>query len=335
MNALLRSISAISADHPLAEKRLLSPSRRVGHQWLYRVAREGTACLNWRVETLRSIAVELAAPAMAARGVTVAPHHAALLLSRRALAAQQKKLTYLNDAGGLTGLAAALLRSVDSLRLEGVSAGRLRRGLLEDDRKAGDLALLLGSYLDLLEQEHLVDYSGVLEMALQRLTADPDSLGEDTLVLLPSDLERSGLERTLLDALPAGRIRELSVDEEGLPAILHFARAVGEASEVRSALRTCLAEGVPLDGVELLHTDADTYIPLLLETFDAVELPGTDPGADPPVTFAEGIPCDRSRPGRALSAWLRWMGEDCPQRLLTEMVREGLLDTGAKRCYAN
>jgi ATP-dependent helicase/nuclease subunit B len=80
--------------------------------------------------------------------------------------------------------------------------------------------------------------------------------------------------------------------------------------------------------VELLHTDADTYIPLVLETFDAVERPGADPGADPPVTFAEGIPCDRSRPGRALAAWLRWMREDCPQRLLTEMVREGLLGTG-------
>ena len=66
MNSFLRSIAKICADHPVAEKRLVSPSRRVGHQWLYRVAREGRPCLNWRIETLRSIVVELAAPAMAA-----------------------------------------------------------------------------------------------------------------------------------------------------------------------------------------------------------------------------------------------------------------------------
>jgi len=328
MNTFLRSITEICADHPVAEKRLLSPSRRVGHQWLYRVAREGTPCLNWRVETLRSIVVELAAPAMAARGVTVAPRRAALLIAQRALAAHPKKLKYLNDAGGGAGLAAALLNSIGTLRLEGIDGGRLRRGLLEDDRKAGDLKHLLGSYLDLLGKERLVDYGGVLQMALERLAADPDALGSDTIVLLPADLERRGLERTLLDALPAERLRELPVDEEGPPPTLHFANAVGEANEVRSALRSCLAGGVPLDEVELLHTDADTYIPLVLEIFDAVERPGTDPGAAPPVTFAEGIPCDRSRPGRALAAWLRWMREDCPQRLLTEMVREGLLDTG-------
>jgi ATP-dependent helicase/nuclease subunit B len=324
MNTFLRSIAGICADHPVAEKRLVSPSRRVGHQWLYRVAREGRPCLNWRIETLRSIVVELAAPAMAARGVTVAPRRAALLIAERALAAQSKKLKYLNDAGGGTGLAAALLNSISALRLEGIDAGRLRRGLLEDDRKAADLKHLLGSYLDLLAKERLVDYGGVLQMALERLAADPDALGADTIVLLPADLERRGLERTLLDALPAERLRELAVDEEGLPPTLHFANAVGEANEVRSALRACLAGGVPLDEVELLHTDADTYVPLVLETFDAVERPG----ADPPVTFAEGIPCDRSRPGRALAAWLRWMREDCPQRLLTEMVREGLLETG-------
>jgi len=325
-NRLLRSLAEISVDNPVDEKRLLSPSRRVGHQWLYGVARAGIPCLNWRVETLRSIAVELAAPVMAERGVTVASLRAATLLAGETLAAQSKRLKYLHDAGGGAGLAAALVKTINAMRQEGIDAGHLRRGLLEDDLKAGDIKRLLGGYLGLLKRERLVDYGGVLEMALERLAADPEALGSDTIVFLPADLECRGVERTILEALPAGRLRELPVDEEGLPPTLHFAGAVGEGNEVRSALRACLAEGVPLDEVELLHTDAGTYIPVVLETFDAVDRPGAEAGADPPVTFAEGIPCDRSRPGRALAAWLRWMREDCPQRLLTEMVREGLLD---------
>jgi len=321
-NGFSRVLAEISADCPVAEKRLLSPSRRVGHQWLYRLARAGTPCLNWRVETLRSIAVELAAPAMARAGVTVASRPAATMLAGEVLATQSPRMKYLDGVHGGADLAAALVRTFNAVREEGIDAGRLRSGLLEDDLKAEDLRRLLGGYLDLLARERLVDYGGVLGMALERLAADPAALGPDTTVVFPGDLERCGLERAILDALPADRLRELPVGEEGLPAILHFSAAVGEANEVRCALRSCLAAGIPFDEVELLHTDADTYIPMVLETFEALDRPATPP----PVTFAEGIPCDRSRPGRALAAWMRWLREDFPQRGLVEMVREGLLE---------
>ena len=35
-----------------------------------------------------------------------------------------------------------------------------------------------------------------------------------------------------------------------------------------------------------------------------------------------------SRPGRALVGWLRWIQEGYPQRLLVEMISEGLLNCG-------
>jgi len=262
---------------------------------------------------------------MAGLGVTVVSLRVANLAAREVLTAQSKRLKYLHDASG-SGLAASLVKTINAMRQEGIDAGHLRKGLLENDLKAGDIKGLLDGYLDLLQREQLVDYGGVLEMARVRLAADPDALGSDTIVILPADLERCRLESSLLDALPAERFRELPVEREGLPATLHFTAAVGEANEVRSVLRSCLAGSVPLDEVELLHTDADTYVPLVLEIFDTLDGAATDP----PVTFAEGIPCDRSRPGRALTSWMRWMREGCPQRLLTEMIREGLLETSAE-----
>jgi ATP-dependent helicase/nuclease subunit B len=99
---------------------------------------------------------------------------------------------------------------------------------------------------------------------------------------------------------------------------------LGEINEVREVFRRCLAEGVSCDDVEVLHTDTETYISLIYATaqryFSAADRPD-----GVPVTFAEGLPVSLSRPGRALAAWLRWIEEGYPQRLLVEMLGEGLL----------
>ena len=44
------------------------------------------------------------------------------------------------------------------------------------------------------------------------------------------------------------------------------------------------------------------------------------------MTFEGGIPARKSRPGRALVAWLSWIREDFPQPLLVQMIQEGLLE---------
>ncbi len=99
-------------------------------------------------------------------------------------------------------------------------------------------------------------------------------------------------------------------------------RAVGEVNEIREVLRRCVEAGIPFDEVEVLYTDACTYIPLL---YEACSLLAPEPGGAPPVTFLEGIPVRYSRPGRALAAWLSWIGEDYPQSILVRMVQDGLL----------
>jgi len=90
-------------------------------------------------------------------------------------------------------------------------------------------------------------------------------------------------------------------------------------------LRRCLSAGYRLDEVEVLHTDAETYVPLVFETFMRLE---SDPQFDSPslpVTFAEGLPVRYSRPGRLLATWMAWMHRGYPQILLVRMIQEGLL----------
>ena len=102
-------------------------------------------------------------------------------------------------------------------------------------------------------------------------------------------------------------------------------RAIGEINEVREVLRRCLKDEVPLDQVELLCTDVNTYVPLIYETFARLA-PESAALDEIPVTFESGAPARKSRPGRALIAWLSWVREGYPQPLLVQMIQEGLLE---------
>ena len=329
MNTFITALAGVCASRLLEEKRLVAPSRRVGNQWLDAVARAGQPVLNSRVETLRALAVGLAAPALASGGLTVAPRRAEQILADRVLRTQLRegRLPYLGRAKPGAGLAATVLASLAAIRQEGVPEDRLGTGALEDAAKGADLTLLAGEYGRLLAAAGLADYALVLRLAVARLAADPEALGRDTLVLIPEDASPNGLERRLLEALPAGRLLRLAVDPPGVPGELRFGRAVGERNEVRSVLRACLESGTPLDEVEVLYTDG-AYATTLIETFAAVDRPGFEPADEAPVTFAQGLPCSLSRPGRGLAGWLRWMSEGYPQTALVNMVREGLLETG-------
>ncbi len=93
-------------------------------------------------------------------------------------------------------------------------------------------------------------------------------------------------------------------------------------------LRYSVAQQVRYDEIEILHTDSATYIPLIFETLTALQqhVAGGEDELPLAVTFAEGIPCRYSRPGRALRLWLEWLCQDYPLRLLESMVSEGLLN---------
>jgi ATP-dependent helicase/nuclease subunit B len=332
MNAFVTALAGLCAERPLDEKRLIAPSRRIGNQWLDAAARAGHPALNVRVETLHSLAVDLASTRLARDGLTVAPRRAEELLVGRLLRdLLPGRLRYLRDAASGPGLASSVLVSLAALRVQHVPDSRLRAGVFKDPGKAADLRLIVGEYGRLLEAEGLADYARVLLAAAERLAEDPEALGRDALVLVPSDFEPNGLERRLLGAVPAGRLLRLDVDPPGLPGEVRFACAVGEGNEVRAVLRWCLERGIPLDEVEVLHTDP-AYVTTFVEACAALDRPGAagraDAVIDAPVTFAEGIPCILSRPGRALHAWLRWMAEGYHQAPLVAMLREGLLRTG-------
>jgi len=358
-NRLTESIQSACQEFLLDEKWLIAPSLRVGHQWLESVARSEQPVLNARVKTLRSMAVDLVAPEMAARGITLATPRACTLAMERALKhLNTGSLKYLAMAQESTRLTETVWQSVDALGHAGLEPTAIETAPFEVVSKGQDLRIIARAYLDELSSQGLIDFAEVLRFAKQQLINNPDCLGADTIVMVPADARWHGLERELVAALPTSRLISVEVDtpatDETVPqtandierlrwlrtpsaapeaagdSTVKIVRAVGEVNEVRDVLRSCHAGEIRLDNVELLHTDAETYVPLVYEVVATTALGDDQTADDMPVTFAEGIPSSYSRPGRLLAGWLEWIREGFPQNVVVRMLREGLLTLSDK-----
>jgi len=353
VNSLAGSIGELCAGHTLEEKWLLAPSLRVAFQWLDAVTRSGRPVLNLRVKTIAGMALEVAAPEMERRGLSMLRGIRAEMLTDELLARLREKggyLARLEASPGLVRVASATLRD---LRLAGLSAENFSTRHFEVAAKGREIASLLREYENELASRNLVDLAGALRLAAQRLETDGAALPHQALVAVPADMleEMRGLERSLWESVPADRSVVLEVDRPGaggtsgsgdctpLAWVAHpgdapppsedgsveIFRAVGEVNEVREVLRRCAAAGIPFDQVEILHTDASIYVPLI---YEVCALISPEAGEVVPVTLLEGIPVRYSRPGRALAAMLSWITEDFPQAVLVRMVQDGLLDLG-------
>jgi ATP-dependent helicase/nuclease subunit B len=337
----------------LAEKWLIAPSRRVGNQWAECVARGGQAVVNLRVKTLKSLATDLAGLEMLAQKVALVSEQAGPLLIDQVFRRMKAGLRYLGTLPASAGLAETMYRSIQDIRLAGLTPSQVVPRRFEVSAKGQDLLQIMGGYLDELNSRGLVDYAGVLQFAIARLQNAPNDIGADV-VVCPASIRLKTLEKQLLDSFPQDRLHHLPVDEphgkedeaakadtdldllRWLPhpdlapaqvadGTVEIFRAIGEVNEVREALRRLLANQTKLDEAELLYTDAQTYVPLIFETIAAQA--GCDSVGEEtfPATFADGIPTTYSRPGRLLSAWVTWIAEDFPQARLVRMIAEGLL----------
>ncbi len=352
-NKLVYAISELLKEHVLEEKWLLAPSLRTGFQWLDAVTRSGRPVLNARVKTITRMGLELAAPDMERRGMSLLRGIRAELLVDTVLAGQRRKGGYFNRLESGPGLVRAAAASLRELRLAGIDAGDLSPGMFEVPAKGEEIISLLRAYEKELASRGLVDLAGALHLAAQRLRADAGALPPSSIVAVPEDMleDMRGLELALWEAVPAGSRVVLEVDspagerpggacdsallawtsrpgdapEPPGDGSVEMFRAVGEINEVHEVLRRCASAGIPFDEVEILYSDSSTYVPLIYET---CALLSSEPGSGVPATFLEGIPVRYSRPGRALAAWLSWIAEDFPQAVLVRMVQDGLLHVG-------
>ncbi|MFB3785751.1 MAG: PD-(D/E)XK nuclease family protein [bacterium] len=349
MNILIDTLAQICQTHRLGEKWLLVPTLRTGQQWLDRVALSGTPVVNVRPKTLRRLAFDLAEPELLRRNrKRLDPFAGGLIVERIWNQAVTPEGGYLGALTPSAGLFETLYNSLMALRFAGLTCVNPAR--FETAGKGSEILRLLREYQAFCQKNSLADDAEILRLARDGIRQSPPRFPAHVLLLIPGDLDLSGLEREVIEAVPAGQIVRLPVEQSirsgtpipgpqsdlgrlrwlsapaGAPPPLRdgsvkIQHAIGEINEIRAILRQCQADAIPFGQVELIYTDAETYIPRIYELCERHALEAT---------FAEGIPVRYSRPGRALKGWLRWIQEDFTQSSLVSMIQDGLFQLPLK-----
>ncbi len=334
---LLESLRRATRARPLGRKILVAETRGEGRELLRALARAGCPWVGWEVLTPRPLALELAGAALRAEGLSLLDEFDEQALLDRAMddaleeagtdAEQEAELGFeaLSEAVGFRG---ALAGAVRALRLGGVSGERLSRARFEDSDKKALLLRALHRYESALASAERVDGAGLLRRATDRVTTDGIDVLGATLYLTPGlslrgyagafirALIQAGAEVLTADPVrgleaPSGWLwQESQVPRTPLASLhaAHEARAPVEhvglfsgasvEEELREVLRRVVTQGRTWDQVEILTPDPQVYGSALHALASRLEIP---------VTFGVGLQVGRTRPGRALSAYFRWI----------------------------
>ena len=334
---------------------MVARTRGEGREVLRAFARSEGSWLGLEVTTPRRLALELVGPELAREGLAILDEFAELALVDELLddALQQSgDAVHLRDLGEGAGFRRALRGALSALRLAAITPDRVENSPAFADVAKRDLvARLLRGLIARVRVEDLVDTAEVLRRATRLLRNDVP-VAAAGILLLPG-LGMRGLAGRFVRALrgrgaltvQADRVHGLRVpegflwdateggsslsrlhappsSEESSPASraaaahlqLSVFRAAGVTEELREILRRILAAGLSWDEVEIVTPDPFTYGPALHTLGERLGIP---------TTFAVGLPVERTRPGRVVAAWFRWLEEDFPEWVVRGLLAKG------------
>ncbi len=343
---LLVSLQEATLAHPFGRKLLVCRRPAEGRELLRALAAAGVAWVGWEPVTVRAIALG------AAGELSLADEFDVLAAADEAIDAvvEQGRAGVLAEGPGARD---AIRAALATLRRAGIEADELRAARTGDARLE-PLAAVLDAYRAALGRMRRDDDAGIVRRALDALASGAATLPEAHVYLLPG-LPLRGmagrLTRLLMDRgagvletdpvigldVPAGIVWAAGAPASPLSA-LHAAppnavsapeaemfAAATPADEMREVLRRVVAEGAGWDRVEIVAPDAAVYGGALESLGRRLEAAGE---AGVPSTFAEGIDVRRTRVGRALASYFRWIGDGFPAGELRRVLDAGDLDAG-------
>jgi len=348
---LVESLGRVAREHPTARKLLVSPTLGAGRELLRRLALTEGGWIGFEVTTPRPLAARVARGALAHTGLRPLDP-----FEQRALLDEALDSTLLARAGRMSDLAEGVgfrervHEAVLALRLADVSPNAVERARLRDEEKRGFLAALLRRYERLLAERARTDTAGVLSLAVRVLEDGSAGLhgaatGADVVVLQPG-LGARGFTGRLVSALAGRGARVLEGDpvvgrdvppavlwHRGVPVTAHafldaptqvlpgmarpeidVFRAGSVQDELREVLRRAAGRGLRWDEVEIVTPDPATY-------GSALHALSTRLGI--PVTYAVGLPVERTRTGRVMGTYLEWISEGFQAAPIRRLLEAG------------
>ena len=347
---LRAALARVARKEPLGRKLLVTPTMGGGRELLRRLALDTGGWIGFEVTTPRPLAMRLARAPMTARGLTTLdPFEERACLDEaldRALIGSSGPWEDLSEG---VGFRERVHDAIGALRLAGITASMVEGARLSDPDKRTFLAGVLRRYERLLRERASVDTAGVLAIAIaamERDGADLRGLLGAEVVLLQAGLGIRGLSGKLIGALARRGARVLETDPvaareppdsvlwsrgnavsahsfldaggsvpEGLPRPqVDFFHAASILDELREVLRRVVGRGLRWDEVEIITPDAAAYGSALHAISSELGIP---------VTYAVGLPVERTRVGRVVLTYLDWVSEGFPAPPIRRLLEAG------------
>ena len=344
---LLRSLDRVAKAHPLSRKVLISSTFGEGSELLRALALHEGGWAGFEVTTPGRLAARIAGAGLASAGLATLDEFGQRALVDRAMddafsTEQWPELAVLEHG---VGFREAVLGVVSAARLAGVGPD----AMAGPSARRGFLAEVLTSYETILAERELADPAEVLRRATDVLSHDGSAEADDAILLLVPGLSSRGAAGRFLQLLQERGGVVLATDPVvGLPVPaglvwksappsdrFSFLHAVGRApaggrlpdvemfsaasvrDELREVLRRTMASGRGWDDIEIVTPDPSTY---------GAALDALSHQLGVPCSFGVGLAIGRTRPGRAMDAYLRWIEQGFPAEILRSLLEAGDLE---------
>ena len=323
----VEALATVAKRQRVARKLVVSPNIAAGRELLRRLSLTHGGWIGFEVTTPRPLALRLARASMERFGQTALD-----AFEEQSILDQALDSALVAEGGGLgelsegVGFRERVHEAVVTLRLAGIGPRELDAARLADWRKRLFIVRVLQRYERLVAERGRADTATVMQHGIDALEDAggqlPVALGADVVLLLPG-LGTRGLTGRLIAALGARGARVLEADAvfglDAPPSVLwnrrsepapgsclyepetssleaesleiDLFRAAGVNDELREVLRRIAQSGLRWDQVEIVTADPASYGSALHAISARLAIP---------VTYAVGLPIERTRTGRVV-----------------------------------
>ncbi|WP_313641765.1 hypothetical protein, partial [Paenibacillus sp.] len=291
----------ICNNDPFQRKILLVDNYDQAEQWLTRITKEYGPLLGVETEMLRSLVVKRTKLELLKRGLR-------LLNSRQTFWIVQNLMVDLADfhdkyipAEMITsGIVQSFHHAIEELRGACVCSSDLSISVFDNAQKGLYIVELLTLYEQWLEQNHFVDFAGLLDYLPETEVAVNNYL------FIHRDLEQySFVEKKMLEHIAGDRLKILpqegffpsSLVNESNPE-LRFYHATGTFAEIRETFRRICDQDHSYDQVEIIVSNYEAYSSAIYTLSQALDIP---------CTFSKGLPAHYTKVGKAALVYLEWL----------------------------
>ena len=254
-----------------------------------------------------------------------------------------------------TGIIGAITDIIIELKMSGVAPSRLKIGDFIDPEKAHDIKLIFSGYEDTLRDKGLTDTPNIIAAACKLLESGGVLQDRSTKYIVFQRYPNTFLEKEFLKKIsgdgliiiPEEKVHGLSIPrnkwaaddkdssgpmsniersgwlfdiENSPPPIndntIELFSGANSQNEIDEMLGRIAAEKIPIDKVEIIYTNSDSYLISIYNTCRKLGI-----AAD----FSEGLPGDLSLPGMALKGFLLWIEDDFAEIHLRKLLKYSLI----------